>query len=229
MSRPVEEIPLEDVNPDDEYESTVGDTTGAVGGTSANTDFGGGQIQTPVDRSSVRRRGSIEWENDITQEDVDNVKKITQDIISEEELANRLRDLGKDRITDLNASLLNEQLSLDKILEINTTLSRRWKEYVVEKLNRKFELEGGGTFKRGTVWSITDKGIFVEYDGNKTRITAAGNPRKFLAPSTISKNYGLGGTAFVRDTLGVVDYSSGSKKTQRQAEKAYTSAKMFHS
>ena len=29
MSRPVEEIPLEDVNPYDEYESTVGDTTGS--------------------------------------------------------------------------------------------------------------------------------------------------------------------------------------------------------
>ena len=95
----------------------------------------------------------------------------------------------------------------------------------MEKLNRKFELEGGATFKRGTIWSLTDEGIFVEYKGKKTRITAAGNPRKFLAPSTISKNYGLGGTAFVRDTLGVVDYSSGSKKTQRRAEKAYISAR----
>ena len=56
MSRPVEEIPLLDVNPDDEYiedqyiddvyEDTVGDTTGAVGG----------EIKTPA------RRGSIEWE-----------------------------------------------------------------------------------------------------------------------------------------------------------------------
>ena len=163
MSRPVEEIPLEDVNPDDEYESTVRDTTGAVGGTLADTDFGGGQIQTPADRSSVRRRGSVEWErNDISQEDINNIKKITQDIASEEELTNRLRELGSDRIADLNAKLLNEQLLLDNILEINTTLSRRWKEYVVEKLNRKFELEGGATFKRGTVWSITDKGIFVE-------------------------------------------------------------------
>ena len=75
MSRPVEEIPLEDVNPDDEYESTVGDTTGAVGRTPADMDFGGGQIQTPADRSSLRRRGSIgRDENDITQEDIDNKK-----------------------------------------------------------------------------------------------------------------------------------------------------------
>ena len=41
MSRPVEEFPLDDVNPD-EFESTVGDTTGAVGGPSVETDFGGG-------------------------------------------------------------------------------------------------------------------------------------------------------------------------------------------
>ena len=39
MSKLAEEIPLEDVNPDDEYESTVGDTTGAVGGTPADTDL----------------------------------------------------------------------------------------------------------------------------------------------------------------------------------------------
>ena len=77
MSRPVEEIKLDDFDADDEYESTVGDTTGAVGGTPAETDFGGGQIRTPAGRSSVRRRGSVEWErNGITQEDIDNIKKI---------------------------------------------------------------------------------------------------------------------------------------------------------
>ena len=58
MCRPVEEIPLDDVYDDDEFEDTVGDTTGAVGGTPAETDFGGGQIQTPA------RRGSIEWETE---------------------------------------------------------------------------------------------------------------------------------------------------------------------
>ena len=67
MSRLVEEFPLEDVSPD-LFESTVGDTTDGVGGTPAETDFGGGQIQTPADR--VRRRGSVGWEgNDITEEE----------------------------------------------------------------------------------------------------------------------------------------------------------------
>ena len=213
MSRPVEEINLDDLDyDDDEFESTVGDTTGAVGGTPAETDFGGGQIQTPADRSSVRRRGSVEFGDDLTLEDIGNIKKITQDIDSEEELTNRLRELSRDRITDLDASLLNEQLLLDNILEINTKLSTRWKEYVEKKLYDKFELEGGGTFKSGTKWSLTDKGIFVEYKGKKTRLTVARNPRKFLKPSTISKNYGTGGTSFVRDILGVVDYSSASKK-----------------
>ena len=72
---------------------------------------------------------------------------------------------------------------------------------------------------------MTDEGIFVEYNGEKTRLTAAGNPRKFLKPSTISRNYGRGGTSFERNVLGVVDYSSASKKTQQRAEKAYISAR----
>ena len=135
----------------------------------------------------MRRRGSIELGDDLTLEDIGNIKKITQDIDSEKELTNRLRELGRDRITDLDASLLNEQLLLDNILEINTKLSTRWKEYVEKKLYHKFELEGGGTFKSGTKWSLTDKGIFVEYKDKKTQLTATGNPRKFLKPSTISK------------------------------------------
>ena len=227
MSRPVEEIPLDDVYDDDEFESTVGDTTGAVGGTPAETDFGGGQIQTPADRSSVRRRGSVELGDDLTLEDIGNIKKLTQDIDIEEELTNRLRELGRDRITDLDPSLLNEQLLLDNILEINTKLSTRWKEYVEKKLYHKLELEGGGTFKSGTKWSLTDKGIFVEYNGKKTQLTVAGNPRKFLATNTIARKYGKGGTSFVRDILGVVDYSSASKKTQQLAEKNINFFKRF--
>ena len=41
---------------------------------------------------------------------------------------------SRDRITDLDASLLNEQLLLDNFLEINTKLSTRWKEYVEKKI-----------------------------------------------------------------------------------------------
>ena len=215
MSRPVEEINLDDFDVDDEYESTVGDTTGAVGGTPAETDFGGGQIKTSAEQSSVRRRGSVGWEDDITEEDIDDIKKLKDN--STEELARRLEDLRS--IPDFDPNLLTDQLLQDDILEINTKLSTRWKEYVEKKLYHKFELEGGGTFKSGTKWSLTDKGIFVEYNGKKTQLTVAGNPRKFLKPSTISKKYGRGGTSFVRDILGVVDYSSASKKTQQQAIK----------
>ena len=50
MSKLVEEVPLDDFDVDDKYEDTVGDTTGAVGGTPAETIFGGGQIQTPKDQ-----------------------------------------------------------------------------------------------------------------------------------------------------------------------------------
>ena len=64
MSKPGEEIELKDFDDDDEYEDTVGDTTGAVGGTPTETGFGDGQIQTPADQ--LRRRGSLEWEDDLT-------------------------------------------------------------------------------------------------------------------------------------------------------------------
>ena len=180
MSRPVEEIPLEDVNPYDEYESTVGDITGAVGGTPAETDFGGGQIQTPADRLSVRRRGSIEWEeNDITEEDKNTIEDLTR----------RFEELRRGRIPYVDSAELIEQLRYSELIDINTELSTLWKEYV-EKQGSKFKIDGDATFKHGTVWSMTDEGIFVEYVEKKTRLTVAGNPKKFLKPSTISKNYG---------------------------------------
>ena len=61
--------------------------------------------------------------------------------------------------------------------------------------------------------------------GEKTKLTVAGNPRKFLKPNTIAGQYGSGGTSFVRNTLGVADYSSASKKTQQQAKRASISAR----
>ena len=230
MSRPDEAIELDDFDADDdyEYEDSWRHNGSSWWNAGLRRTLGGGEIQTPADRSSVRRRGSVEFGDDLTLEDIGNIKKLTQDIDSEEELTNRLRELGRDRITDLDPSLLNEQLLLDNILEINTKLSTRWKEYVEKKLYHKFELEGGGTFKSGTKWSLTDKGIFVEYPkGRKTQLTVAGNPRKFLKPSTISKKYGRGGTSFVRDILGVVDYSSASKKNTTTGGKNINFFKRF--
>ena len=109
MSRPVEEIPLEDVNPDYEYESTVGDNTGAVGGTPADMDFGGGQIQTPADRSSVRRRGSIEWErNDITEEDKNTIEDLTR----------RFEELRRGRAPSADIAELTEELRYSELIDI---------------------------------------------------------------------------------------------------------------
>ena len=157
MSRPVEEFPLDDVSPD-LFESTVGDTTGAVGGPSAETDFGGGQIHTPAKRLSVRRRGSVGWEgNDITEE-----AKYTI-----EDLTRRLEELRRSRAPNVGISELTKEHRYSELLDINTKPSTLWIAYV-EKLRYKFEIEGGGTFKRGTVWSITDDGVFVEYKGKKT-------------------------------------------------------------
>ena len=215
MSKPGEGIELIDFDADDdeyidddEYESTVGDTTGAVGGTPAETDFGGGQIQTPADQ--LRHRGSVELgENDINKDTV-------------EDLTRRFEELRKGSRYDADSVELTESFKESERLDINRKLSTQWKKYVEKTLGNKFEIAYGGTYKHGTEWSITDKGIFVEYPkGRKTRLTAIGNPRKFLKPSTISKNYGTGGTSFVRDILGVVDYSSASKKTQQLAKKKH--------
>ena len=131
MSRPVEEINLDDLDYDEdyedyEYEDTVGDTTGAVGGTPAETDFGGGQIQTPA------RRGSIEWEgNDITEEDKDNIEDLTR----------RFEELRRGRAPNVNIAELTEELRYSELIDINTKLSTFWKDYV-EKLGNKFKIDG---------------------------------------------------------------------------------------
>ena len=256
MSKPGEGIELIDfdadddeyIDDDDEYESTVGDTTGAVGGTPAETDFGGRQIQTPADQ--LRHRGSVELgENDINKDTVEDLTRRFEELrkgsrydtdrveltesFKESELGEN--DINKDTVEDLTRRFeelrkgsrydadrveLTESFKESELLDINRKLSTQWEKYVEKTLGNKFEIAYGGTYKHGTEWSITDKGIFVEYPkGRKTRLTATGNPRKFLKPSTISKNYGTGGTSFVRDILGVVDYSSASKKTQQLAKK----------
>ena len=163
----------------------------------------------------MRRRGSVGWEeNDITEEEKDTVEDLTR----------RFKELRRSRAPNVDISELTEELRCSELLDSNTKLSTLWKAYV-EKLRYKFEIDGGGTFKRGTVWSITDDGVFVEYKGKKTKLTVAGNPRKFLKPNTIAGKYGSGGTSFVRNTLGVVDYSSASKITQQQAKRASISAR----
>ena len=146
MSKPGEVIDLDDFDDDDEYidddddeyESTVGDTTGAVGGTSAETDFGGGQIQTPADRSSVRCRGSIGWEeNDITEEDKDTLEDLTR----------RLEELRRGELPNVDSAELTEDLRFSELIDINTKLSTLWKVHV-EKLGNKFEIDGGGTLSQ---------------------------------------------------------------------------------
>ena len=55
---------------------------------------------------------------------------------------------------------------------------------------------------------MTDEGVFVEYSNRIIRLTD-GNPRKFLAVGTFKQRYGKGmkgGTAFLRNILGVVNY-----------------------
>ena len=98
------------------------------------------------------------------------------------------------------------------MLDINTKISTRWKEYVEHNLKQKCV-----TFNSGTKWTMTDEGVFVEYSDRIIRLTVDGNARKFLAIGTIKQRYGKGGTAFERNILGVVNYSSANRKTQQKA------------
>ena len=108
----------------------------------------------------MRRRGSVGWEgNDITEEDNGTSGDLTR----------RFEELRRGRLPNVDSAELTEELRYSELLDINTKLSTLWKAYV-EKLGNKFEIEGGGTFKHGTVWSMTDDGIFVEYKGKKLNL-----------------------------------------------------------
>ena len=212
----MEFIPFDDYNRDDEFESTVGDVTGAVGGWDAydETDFGGRQIET-------QRRGSVEWEgNDISEEDMHDIESLTI------RLENSRKSRDRDGVPEPPSEIWVKDLEQIEIKELNTKLSTLWKDYVKQKLRRPFRLDSGGTFNPNTIWTKTDEGIFVEYRGEKRiQLTAKGNPQKFLSLTTISRNFGKGGTSFIRDILGVADYSSATKKTQQQADLASRSAR----
>ena len=59
----------------------------------------------------------------------------------------------------------------------------------------------------------TTKQVFLKYKGKNIRLTSTQNPNKFLALSTIQIQFGKGGTAFIRDVLGVNGYGgSGAPK-----------------
>ena len=55
------------------------------------------------------------------------------------------------------------------------------------------------------------KQLKVMYKHKLHTLTAANNPKQFLALNTIAASYGKGGVAFVRDVLGVQDYGRGTK------------------
>ena len=153
MSRPVEEIPLEDVNPGYEYESTVGDTTGAVGGTQADTDFGSGQIQTGVaDYSSSRKKTQQQAERaSISARDVPsldetptgrpkNARIVSDAIKKANQVAEELStELANDPIADHEEihSFLTAQGQLKRLSDVYEHLVKRRDEKEAELKNLK--------------------------------------------------------------------------------------------
>ena len=217
MSRPVEEITLDDLDYDEdyEYEDTVGDTTGAVGGTPAETDFGGGQIQTPADRSSVRRRGSIEWETD-------------RDANISVEGQNSIQDLNG-RLDILKQHDDSDSPSLKKTIR---TLERQKAELARDEF-RDYVLKEYGLTQQGTDfvlkanYAVDDSGrIKVKYRGKTAWLTKQNRMEFYPLDSIASQIKGADPKAseFIRLGLGIKDYKRGSSvKLQKSATKASTS------
>ena len=150
MSRPGEVIELKDFDDDDEYidddddeyEDTVGDITGAVGG----------QIRTPA------RRGSIEWE---TERDA-NISSESQNSI--QDLNDRL-DLLK--LRDDSPSLRRTIQTLERQ---KAELARdEFRDYVSKEYGYT---QQGTAFVREADFSVDDSGRFkVKYRGKTAWLT----------------------------------------------------------
>ena len=212
MSRPVEEINLddldydedEDVYIDDEYESTVGDTTGAVGG----------QIQTPADRSSVRRRGSVEWETD-------------RDANISSETQNSIKDLNE------RLELVKQHADSDPSLKNTIRTLQRQKAELARDAFRDYVSEEYGLTQQGTAfvteasYAVDDSGrIKVKYRGKIVWLTKQNRMEFYSLDSIASKIKGSNPTAseFIRLGLGIKDYKRGSSvKLQKSATKASSS------
>ena len=158
MSRPGEAIELDDFDADDEYidddddeyEDTVGDITGAVGG----------QIRTPADRLSVRRRGSVEWET-----------RRGANISSESR--NSIQDLN-DRLNLLKLRDDSDSPSLRKTIQ---TLQRQKAELARDEF-RDYVLKEYGYTQQGTDfvlkanYFVDDSGrVKVKYGGKRAWLT----------------------------------------------------------
>ena len=210
MSRPGEAIELDDFDADDdeyidddEYEDTVGDITGAVGG----------QIRTPVDRLSVRRRGSVEWET-----------RRGANISSE--TRNSFQDLN-DRLDILKQHDDSDSPSLKKTIK---TLQRQKAELARDEF-RDYVLKEYGLTQQGTDfvlkanYAVDDSGrIKVKYRGKRAWLTKE-NSMEFYSLDSIAKQ--IKGkdhptaTEFIRLGLGIKDYKRGSSvKLQKSATKA---------
>ena len=213
MSKPGEVIELKDFDDDDEYidddddeyEDTVGDITGAVGG----------QIRTPADRLSVRRRGSVEWETNRRA----NISSESQ---------NSIKDLN-DRLDLLK--LNNDSPSLRRTIR---TLERQKAELARDEF-REYVLEEYGYTQQGTAFvqkakfSVDDSGrVKVKYRGKTAWLTKQNRMEFYSLDSIASQIKGSNPKAseFIRVGLGIRDYKRGSSvKLQKSAERASISAR----
>ena len=214
MSRPGEIIELDDFDDDDEYiddddddeyEDTVGDITGAVGG----------QIQTPADRLSVRRRGSVEWETNRRPNISSESQKSIQDLNDRLDLLKLRDDSPSLRKTIKTLERQKAELARDE-----------FRDYVSEEYGYT---QQGTAFVREADFSVDDSGrVKVKYRGKTAWLTKQNRMEFYSLDSIASQIKGREPTAseFIRVGLGIRDYKRGSSvKLQRSAERASISAR----
>ena len=204
MANLVDEIKLDDFDVDeDEYEDTIEDITGAVGGTPAETDFGGRQIQTPA------CRGSVEWE----KERHANISIESQNSI--QDLNDRL-DLLK--LRDDSPSLRRTIQTLERQ---KAELARdEFRDYVSEEYGYT---QQGTAFVREADFSVDDSGrVKVKYKGKTAWLTKQNRMEFYPLDSIASQIKGTDPKAseFIRVEPGIRDYKRGSTgKVQRSAKR----------
>ena len=86
-------------------------------------------------------------------------------------------------------------------------------DFYEEVKNQRYKIDRDALLKNKALFEVDDEGerdiVYVKYNDKRIRLTPKRGDDKFLALSSIARNYGTGGTDFVKYVLGVTDYSPG--------------------
>ena len=86
-------------------------------------------------------------------------------------------------------------------------------DFYEEVKNQRYKIDRDALLKNKALFEVDDEGerdiVYVKYKDKRIRLTPQRGDDKFLKLRSIARNYGAGGTDFIRNVLGVTDYSPG--------------------